>query len=91
MEILGPITGGGAGAARQSAFTLGQDMSCVITEVVSVEVARSLPRGSVVGDTHGGLTFTDAVASVLERRSLGGWHEMEASPGTYWTIIVLNR
>jgi hypothetical protein len=91
MEILGPITGGGAGAARQPAFTLGNDMSSVITEVVSVEAARALPQGAVVGDPHGGLTFNDAVAAALEARSLRGWQEIEVSPGTYWTIIVLNR
>lgn len=66
-------------------------MSRVVTQVISVEAARALPMGSVVGDPHGGLTFTDAVASVLEARSHGGWLEIEASPGTHWTIIVLNR
>jgi hypothetical protein len=66
-------------------------MSNVITSVVSVEAARSLPQGSVVGDPHGGLTFNDAVASALEARSFGGWQEIETSPGTYWTVIVLNR
>ena len=91
MEILGPMTGGGAGAARKPAFSLGQDMSRVVTEVVSVEAARALPLGSVVGDPHGGVTFSDAVASVLEARSHSGWQEIEASPGTHWTIIVLNR
>jgi hypothetical protein len=91
MEILGPITGGGAGTARQAAFSIGRDMSCVITECITVEAARALPSGSVVGDAHGGLTFTDAVASALEARSLGGWQEIEAAPGTYWTVIFLNR
>ena len=91
MEILGHTTGAGAGAAKQPAFALGQDMSYVITSVSSVEAARALPRGSVVGDAHGGLTFTDAVASALEARSLGGWQEIEAAPGAVWTIIYLNR
>ena len=91
MEILGHMTGAGAGAARQPAFTLGQDMSCVITSVPSVAAARALPAGSVVGDTHGGLTLNDAVASALEARSLGGWQEVEVSPGTIWTVILLNR
>lgn len=91
MEILGHMTGAGAGAARQPAFALGQDMSCVIREVITVEAARALPAGSVVGDPHGGLTFNDAVASALEARSLGGWQEVEAAPGAVWTIILLNR
>ena len=91
MEILGPITVGGAGTARQPAFTLGQDMSNIVTEVISVEAARALPPGSVVGDAHGGLTFSDAVAAALEARSLRGWQEIEPSPGTHWTIIILNR
>jgi hypothetical protein len=85
------MTGGGAGAARKPAFSLGKDMSCVITTVPSVQAARALPAGSVVGDTHGGLTFNDAVASALEARSLGGWQEVEVAPGSVWTIILLNR
>jgi len=90
MQILGPITSGGAGTAKAPAFTLGESMSNVVTEVVSVEAARALPRGSVVGDAHGGLTFSDAVAYALEARSHRGWQEIESSPGTYWTVIELN-
>ena len=90
MEILGHMTGG-AGAARQPAFTLGLNMSNVITVVASAEDARALPPGAVVGDPHGGLTFSDVVASALETRSLGGWQEIEPSPGERWTIIVLDR
>jgi len=90
MEILGHMTGG-AGAARQPAFTLGLNMSNVVTTLSSVEEARALPQGTVVGDPHGGLTFSDAVASALEARSFGGWQEIEVAPGTSWTIIVLNR
>ena len=82
---------GGAGAARQPAFTLGLNMSNVVTTLSSVEEARALPQGTVVGDPHGGLTFSDAVASALEARSFGGWQEIEVAPGTSWTIIVLNR
>jgi hypothetical protein len=88
---MGQFTNAGAVAARQQALPLRQDMPNVITVVRSVEAARSLPSGSVVGDVHGGLTFSDAVASALEARSHGGWHEMEFSPGAIWTIIVLNR
>ena len=91
METLGPMTGSGAGAARQPAFALSHDMSLVVKELTSVEAARALPAGSIVGDPHGGLTFNDAIASALESRSLGGWREIEVAPGTIWTIIVLNR
>jgi hypothetical protein len=66
-------------------------MSLVVKELTSVEAARALPAGSIVGDPHGGLTFNDAIASALESRSLGGWREIEVAPGTIWTIIVLNR
>ena len=90
MEILGHMTGG-AGAARKPAFTLGQDTSNVVTIVASVEDARALPAGTVVGDPHGGLTFSDAVAAALEARSLSGWQEVEVAPGDRWTIIVLSR
>jgi hypothetical protein len=90
MEILGHMTGG-AGAAQKPAFTLGMNMSNVIRTIASVEEVRGLPQGSIVGDTHGGLTFSDVIASALEARSLGGWQEIEASPGDRWTIIVLNR
>ena len=89
MEILGPMTA--AGAARQPAFSLGQDMSVVVTRVASVAEARALPPGSVIGDLHGGLTFSDAVAAVLESRSHTGWQEVEAAPGAFWTLIVLHR
>ncbi len=91
MEILGPMTGAGAGVARQPAFALGKDTSCIITVVPSVEAARALPAGSVVGDAHGGLTFTDVVAAALESRSLGGWQEVEVAPGIVWTMILLSR
>ena len=82
---------GGAGTARKPAFTLGVNMSNVIKSLASVEEARALPQGTVVGDPHGGLTFNDAIASALEARSLSGWQEIEVAPGERWTIIVLNR
>ena len=90
MEILGHMTGG-AGAARQPAFTLGVNMSTVIKTIASVDEVRALPQGAVVGDPHGGLTFSDAIASALEARSLSGWQEIEVAPGDRWTIIVLSR
>jgi hypothetical protein len=89
MEILGHMTG--AGAARKPAFTLGLNMSNVIKTLSTVEQARALPQGSIVGDPHGGLTFSDAIASALEARSYGGWQEIEVAPGDRWTIIVVNR
>lgn len=91
MEIFGPISGGGAGTARSPAFSLGQNMSIVVTQVSTIQEARSLPCGSIVGDIHGGLTFNDAVASALEARSLHGWQEHEPAPGDHWTIIILDR
>ena len=81
----------GAGAAREPAFALGQDMSIVVKQVRTIEEARALPCGSIVGDIHGGLTFNDAVASALEARSLSGWRELEPAPGDRWTIIILDR
>jgi hypothetical protein len=90
MAILGPATASATGA--HPAFRLGLDMSVVISHLSSVEEVRSLPRGSVVGDLHGGLTFNDAIAAALERRSRIGWREIEAVPGgDRWTIIVLDR
>ena len=85
------MTGAGAGTARQPDFAPAYDLSCVIKELATVQAARALPPGSVVGDAHGGLTFSDAVAAVLEARSVTGWREIEVSQGSVWTIIVLNR
>lgn len=67
------------------------DLSGIIQKVVSTKEARALPVGTVIGDRHGGLTFTDAIAAVLESRSLGGWQELNGVDGEVWTIIVLNR
>ena len=67
------------------------DVSAVIAKITNVREARALPPGSVVGDRHGGLTFTDAVAAALESRSTGGWHETPGPEGEIWTVIVLNR
>jgi hypothetical protein len=67
------------------------DISSIIQAIASIKVARALPVGSVIGDRHGGLTFTDAIAAALESRSLGGWQELRAQDGEMWTIIVLNR
>jgi hypothetical protein len=74
-----------------SAFVHGIDTSHIIGRVAGVKEARALPPGSVVGDVHGGLTFTDAVAAALERRSLSGWQEIQTPDGESWTVIVVNR
>jgi hypothetical protein len=74
-----------------SALAPSLDVSSIVQKVCSVKEARALPRGSVVGDLHGGLTFTDAVATALESRSAGGWQELKTAVGETWTIIVLNR
>jgi len=68
-----------------------KDISAIVTTVPSVIEARALPCGSVVGDLHGGLTFSDPVASILESRSVRGWQEVETGSSERWTIIVLNR
>ena len=87
MQILGPASVG----ENHPAFALGIDTTCIITKVASVSEARALPAGSIVGDLHGGLTFTDAVAAVLEARSTGGWQEMQVPSGEIWTTIALTR
>jgi hypothetical protein len=61
-----------------------------ITSVPTIEAARLLPKGSVVGDLCGGVTFTDAVAAVLESRSPLGWQEVRFGEQD-WTVIVLDR
>lgn len=85
----------GAGAAvvpeNRPAFSPGVDTSTIISRIASVKEARALPVGTVVGDLHGGLTFTDAVASALEARSQGGWQEVHILSGETWTIIRLDR
>jgi hypothetical protein len=87
MEMSGQTPG----ASGRSAFAPGIDTGRIITKVPSAKEARLLPCGSVVGDLHGGLTFSDQVAAELERRSLGGWREVEVSSGETWTLIVVNR
>ncbi len=89
MQILGP-TGTGS-SAGQSAFALGINTAGIVQKVGSVKEAKSLPAGSVIGDLHGGLTFTDTVAAALEKRSFGGWQEVHTPAGETWTIILLNR
>jgi hypothetical protein len=71
-------------------FAAALDTSSIITKVESIKQARALPGGSVVGDLHGGLTFSDAIAAALESRSRGGWQEIGAPSGETWTIIILD-
>jgi hypothetical protein len=77
--------------AGNTGFAPGFDISRIVTRVSSTKEARALPKGCVVGDMHGGLTFTDAVAAALEARSVGGWQDIDLPTGQRWTIIVLNR
>ncbi len=89
MQILGPATTGVS--ESRPAFALGIDTSNIITKVASVKEARALPCGSVIGDLHGGLTFSDAVAAALEGRSIGGWQELRTAGDETWTVIILDR
>ena len=88
MQIQGPSI---SNSAAGSAFALSLEVSSILQKVSSVKEARALPRGSVIGDPHGGLTFTDAVATALEGRSAGGWQEWKSPAGETWTVILLNR
>jgi hypothetical protein len=67
------------------------DLSQIVSELSSVKAARDLPVGSIVGDLHGGLTFTDAIAAALESRSTTGWREVRTSDCETWTIIILDH
>jgi crotonobetainyl-CoA:carnitine CoA-transferase CaiB-like acyl-CoA transferase len=87
MQTLGPASSTG----NLTAFAVGIDTASIVTKLASVKEARALPAGTIVGDLHGGLTFTDAVAAALESRSSGGWQEMQIPCGQVWTVIILNR
>jgi crotonobetainyl-CoA:carnitine CoA-transferase CaiB-like acyl-CoA transferase len=78
-------------STHRRAFGVGVDTSRIIRQVASAKEASALPPGTMVGDMHGGLTFTDAVAAALEARSAGGWQELQTASGDTWTIIILNR
>ncbi len=90
MQTLGS-TGGTAPEKRPGGFAVAFDAAGIVQKLSCVSEAAALPRGTVVGDRHGGLTFTDAVAAALESRSHGGWQEVETPGGETWTVIVLNR
>jgi len=87
MQTFGPASSSG----NLPAFAVGIDTASIVTKLASVKEARALPAGAIVGDLHGGLTFTDAVAAALESRSTGGWQEMQLTSGQVWTLIILNR
>ena len=89
MQNLGPALSGAN--ENRPAFGIAIDTLSIVSKVRSAKEARALPPGAIVGDLHGGLTFTDAVASALEARSSGGWQELQAPSGEIWTIIILNR
>lgn len=63
----------------------------IITKVRNVREANALPKGSTVGDRHGGLTFQDSVAAALEQRSTDGWQETRTPSGERWTTITLDK
>ncbi len=89
METLG--SAGGAASTKRMGLAIAFDAAGIIQKIGSVKEAAALARGTVVGDRHGGLTFTDAVAAALESRSHGGWQEVVTPSGETWTVIVLNR
>jgi hypothetical protein len=69
----------GSISSQSSAFAVQLDATSFVTKCATAEEARNLTPGSIVGDRHGGLTFSDEVAAVFESRSLGGWREIEAA------------
>lgn len=85
METIGAIGGFSGRAGCAPAI----DINSIITQVLSVRDAQALPAGSLVGDRHGGLSFSDAVAAELESRSAQGWREVQSPEGEIWTIISL--
>ena len=88
MQILGSATG--ISENRVATATV-LDTTSIITKVASIKEARTLPPGAVVGDLHGGLTFTDAVAAALESRSHQGWREIQLPTGQVWTVIIVEE
>lgn len=67
-----------------------RSMPKLVTSVPTVFDAKALPRGVAVGDQHGGCSFTDNVAAVLESRSLTGWQDIGIGSDR-WTVIVIDR
>jgi hypothetical protein len=71
-------------------MTSSVDLTKLITQVSCASEALALPRGSAVGDTWGGRSFSDNVAAILESRSCSGWREVEEGEQR-WTFIVLAK
>ena len=63
MQISGQVITGASGA--RPAFALAIDTTSIVTKTEHPREARLLPCGCVVGDLHGGLTFSDAIAAEL--------------------------
>jgi hypothetical protein len=62
----------------------------IFSHVSGAEEAWALPCGAIVGDTCGGRSFSDNVAAVLEKRSDGGWLDVQHGAET-WTLIRLSK
>lgn len=65
-------------------------MPKLVTSVATVRDAKALPRGVAVGDQHGGCSFSDNVAAILEARSLQGWQDVGIGDDQ-WTVIIIDR
>ena len=74
------------------------DVTKVVRNVPDTKTAKSLPCGSMVGDTCGGRTFNDNIAAVLEKRSYAGWREivdgdahdaLRRAVGSAWDVNAL--
>jgi len=87
MSTISPLS---SSPTAPQGFAAALDTSSIITTVASIKQARTLPSGSLVGDLHGGLTFSDAIAAALESRSRCGWREVDTPAGETWTIIALD-
>ncbi len=61
----------------------------IVMTLTQASDVKSLPKGTVVGDVHGGRSFSDNVAVALERRSHCGWRDC-MEEGQRWTLIELD-
>lgn len=61
----------------------------LVTHIQTASEARALPRGTTVGDRHGGCSFIDNIAVILESRSSRGWIEISIGADC-WTVIVID-
>jgi hypothetical protein len=67
-----------------------KDLSSLVTQVADATQVRELPKGSIVGDQVGGRSFTDNIAAALERRSNGGWQDLD-NGDQRWTVIRIEK